>query len=286
MVGDKENESLGVQPSDTAYSIQDFVNECSIGAHGHAMTTAPDRPIVHRAEPDPTGRRRLFKAAAVGGVAATAGMATAGSARADTLPVGPAEFTTVQVDSSLTISDYTAGDGDQTMLQAGGVIIKQVTIDGHLEQPRLTFDDRGAVLVGQVLTGDEGWDRVGIQPALTATATSPEVALVAEQSPGHRALDPVTGQRRVPLRGGAAITASSPNAAVVATQTDSRYEGTAVQGTSAGGYGGLFAGSRAPVHLVPGRVTHPSSGETGDLYVTARGDLWFCKGGRAWRKIA
>jgi hypothetical protein len=60
---------------------------------------------------------------------------------------------------------------------------------------------------------------------------------------------------------------------------------TAIEGT--GRIGGSFAGRQAQIRLEASRSrTHPDTGVRGDLFVDATGRLWFCKGGRAWRKLA
>jgi hypothetical protein len=67
---------------------------------------------------------------------------------------------------------------------------------------------------------------------------------------------------------------------------------TGVFGVSmqAGGRGGQFAGSAAPIRLVPSSTTsHPASGARGDLYVDNAGRLWFCQVGgnpATWRLVS
>jgi hypothetical protein len=36
----------------------------------------------------------------------------------------------------------------------------------------------------------------------------------------------------------------------------------------------------------PGAIDHPSEGESGDVFVDAAGNLWFCKGPGTWVKLA
>jgi hypothetical protein len=60
-----------------------------------------------------------------------------------------------------------------------------------------------------------------------------------------------------------------------------------VRGSSPVGRGALFAGKAAQVKLKPSSaVTHPTSGQRGDLFVDASGRLWFCKGGTTWKQLA
>lgn len=61
-----------------------------------------------------------------------------------------------------------------------------------------------------------------------------------------------------------------------------------VQGTGAD-RGGVFEGGTtgAAVQLVASSAaTHPSSGNTGDLFVDASSKLWYCYGGTNWKQLA
>jgi hypothetical protein len=66
--------------------------------------------------------------------------------------------------------------------------------------------------------------------------------------------------------------------------------GTGVVGRAPAGRGGLFAGRKAQLRLVPSSAaTHPTSGATGDLFVDKSGRLWFCrKGGNpaVWKQVS
>lgn len=63
--------------------------------------------------------------------------------------------------------------------------------------------------------------------------------------------------------------------------------GTAVGATSTSGRGGIFTGGPAAIQLTPSTApTHPASGLAGDLFVDAGHNLWFCKGGSVWVKLA
>ena len=62
---------------------------------------------------------------------------------------------------------------------------------------------------------------------------------------------------------------------------------TGVFGAAKGGRGGVFKGSVAPLKLVAStKITHPASGQKGDLFVDKSGRLWFCKGGTTWHRLA
>ena len=55
-------------------------------------------------------------------------------------------------------------------------------------------------------------------------------------------------------------------------------QGAGVEGRSILGRGGVFAGKRAQVRLVPSTVnTKPAAGKRGDLFVDSTGRLWYCK---------
>jgi hypothetical protein len=76
---------------------------------------------------------------------------------------------------------------------------------------------------------------------------------------------------------------NAPGHAVVGVNDNA---GLGVNGISAKGRGGAFAGKAAAVRLVPTTAaTHPSSGLGGDLYVDTSKRLWFCKGGTTWVQI-
>ena len=56
---------------------------------------------------------------------------------------------------------------------------------------------------------------------------------------------------------------------------------------ASGERGGVFAGSIAQLQLRPSdQSSHPTSGEAGDLFVDRSRRLWFCAGGRDWRRVA
>jgi hypothetical protein len=63
--------------------------------------------------------------------------------------------------------------------------------------------------------------------------------------------------------------------------------GAGVHGKSVGGRGGVFVGKLAGIRLTPtAQLTHPTKGLAGDLVVDKNNELWFCKGGTSWVKIA
>ncbi|HWE62493.1 MAG TPA: hypothetical protein VHB98_12340 [Chloroflexota bacterium] len=67
----------------------------------------------------------------------------------------------------------------------------------------------------------------------------------------------------------------------------SSNSGAALGATSASGRGGIFTGGPAAIQLTPSTAaTHPASGTAGDLFVDASHNLWFCKGGLVWVKLA
>ncbi len=78
-------------------------------------------------------------------------------------------------------------------------------------------------------------------------------------------------------------TNSSTGPAVYGTNSSS---GVGVWGSSAEGRGGQFAGAKAQVRLVPSEGTRPAVGKTGDFFVDNSKQLWFCKGGNQWVKLA
>jgi hypothetical protein len=62
--------------------------------------------------------------------------------------------------------------------------------------------------------------------------------------------------------------------------------GVGVAGVSAAGRGGLFAGKKAQLRLVPSAAaSHPSTGAKGDLFVDTSGRLWFYTGA-TWKRVS
>jgi hypothetical protein len=60
-----------------------------------------------------------------------------------------------------------------------------------------------------------------------------------------------------------------------------------LKGTSALGRGAVVAGKKAQLKLAPSAaLTHPTSGQMGDLFVDKSGRLWFCKGATTWKQLA
>ncbi len=90
--------------------------------------------------------------------------------------------------------------------------------------------------------------------------------------------------------GGSGVVGKTLGSLRAAVLGDSDDAGPGVRGVSDKGRGGTFAGSAAQVRLEPGsRTTHPTVGQTGDLYLDRRGRLWFCKQGGSpstWRQLA
>lgn len=80
---------------------------------------------------------------------------------------------------------------------------------------------------------------------------------------------------------------AAPRKTGVHGRADQDGSSVGVNGSSANGRGGLFAGKLAQLRLVPSTATtHPSSGVRGDLFVDKSGRLWYCKGGTAWSQLA
>jgi hypothetical protein len=77
----------------------------------------------------------------------------------------------------------------------------------------------------------------------------------------------------------------------IAMRGRSNGSGDGVEGISAGGVGGFFAGGAAALHLVPAQTTgHPWSGLhlRGDLLMDRTGTLWVCVASGTpgtWHKI-
>jgi hypothetical protein len=121
--------------------------------------------------------------------------------------------------------------------------------------------------------------------AMVATASGAAPTLHATNSGSGPAIQATTQGSSAP--GTAAVVGNSRTATgVLGLSTGS----VGVEGRSQTGRGAVFAGASAQVKLMPGsRPTHPSSGETGDLYCDGHGRLWFCKKGGSpatWKQVA
>ena len=66
--------------------------------------------------------------------------------------------------------------------------------------------------------------------------------------------------------------------------------GPGLKATSVAGRGIVAAGKVAPLQLKPSKsASHPTRGQTGDLFVDKTGRLWFCQAGGAtatWKQLA
>jgi hypothetical protein len=88
---------------------------------------------------------------------------------------------------------------------------------------------------------------------------------------------------------GIAIVASVANAKSSATASKGTTvgSGAGVEGQSAEGVGGKFAGKTAQLQLVPSTaIAPPPIGVAGQLFVDRANRLWFCQGDAGWRQLA
>ena len=88
---------------------------------------------------------------------------------------------------------------------------------------------------------------------------------------------------------GIAIVASVANehSSASASKGTTVGSGPGVEGQSALGVGGKFAGKAAQLELVPSTaVVPPATGAAGQLFVDRANRLWFCQGGSAWKQLA
>ena len=88
---------------------------------------------------------------------------------------------------------------------------------------------------------------------------------------------------------GIAIVASVANEKSTASASKGTTvgSGAGVEGQSAQGVGGKFAGKAAQLQLVPSTASGPPQfGVAGQLFVDRANRLWFCQGGSTWRQLA
>jgi hypothetical protein len=138
-----------------------------------------------------------------------------------------------------------------------------IAVYGEIDNPASDADAIGGVTNGSGAAF--GGLATGVGPAVEATTWGTGTALLAT----------ISGK-------------TNANAAVTASTNGT---GAAVQGTATGasGRGAVFSGKAAQAKLVPGTTaSHPTSGQTGDLYVDASARLWFCTVGgttATWKQV-
>jgi hypothetical protein len=133
--------------------------------------------------------------------------------------------------------------------------------------------------VGVVGTGNTGVSGTGVT-GVSATGTGPGGVGVSAFAPDLGVTATSSDPSGIGVQG---IALGSGGRGVVGSSS----AGTGVQGTSSSGRGGIFTGGPAAIQLTPSTAsTHPASGQAGDLFVDAGHNLWFCKGGSIWVKLA
>ncbi len=123
---------------------------------------------------------------------------------------------------------------------------------------------------------------------ITSAAKGPQgttgLALAASGSNGadaiHAASDKGSGVAGSSTSGKGVTGASNSNTGVAG----SSVSGIGVSGK--GKRGGVFSGAVAAIQLPPHAGSHPTSGLKGDLFVDHNTNLWFCRGGTTWVKLA
>jgi hypothetical protein len=83
---------------------------------------------------------------------------------------------------------------------------------------------------------------------------------------------------------------ASTNGTGPAVQGKATGSGIGLNGASTNGRGAVLSGGAAPAQLVPSSTatTHPTSGQTGDLFVDKTARLWFCTAGgttATWKQV-
>jgi hypothetical protein len=162
--------------------------------------------------------------------------------QANTVGTGPA--VTGQINNAASSANAVYGTTNGT----GAAVVGQITNAAS-----------SAVAVGGVTNGlgaAFGGLAVGTGPAVAGPAWGTGPAVVAQ-----------------------VVSSSNSQPAVAATTAST---GAALQGTATGtgGRGAILAGVAAQLRLTPASgSTHPTSGQTGDLFVDSTGRLWFCTAG-------
>jgi hypothetical protein len=229
-----------------------------VGTHGHSEQETGDA----------TSRRALLRWAAAGaGAVAVATVAAATPAEA----AGPG--TAVDVGSTSNWNTTQTGVVHNGMTQNGPALNAFRT---NSNTTGVQYSENAGIVAETAFANEDG-----VIGFCAAGATSSGIHGFAFNGRGVVG----TGDQGIGVLG--EIRTGNSSAGSVAVQADNESTGagsiglkaTATAGT--GGLGGSFAGSLAPLQLVPAATTGaPKAGThtAGELYVDSKGDLYFCRG--------
>jgi hypothetical protein len=123
---------------------------------------------------------------------------------------------------------------------------------------------------------------------ITSAAKGPQgttgLALAASGSNGADAIHAASDKGS-----GVAGSSTSGKGVTGASKSNTGVAGSSVSGVGVSGKGkrgGVFSGAVAAIQLPPHAGSHPTSGMKGDLFVDHNTNLWFCRGGTTWVKLA
>jgi hypothetical protein len=202
-----------------------------------------------------TSRRAMLRRGGVAAAASIAGLTLLDQRRAQAA-TGEG-FTLGQANNANTTTSLSVTTADTTL---GPLLL----IDGsELSSTSTTL----------VVNGPAGGG-VALQITSSSSAKMPGLAVSAT---GAGAAGGVVGSSG----SGTGVTGTSKSGTAVVA-TSSSGDGLKATGTR----GGVFAGTISQVRLTPAKGPHPHSGFAGDLFVDHDNDLWFCKGGTHWVKLA
>jgi hypothetical protein len=252
------------------------------------------------APPAPEGEQRISRARLlrIGGVAAAAGIGTvvlrpspAGAT------IGSMQFGQ-QSDAGTDSTGLTSTNGTDTLHVSNGA-----------GAPAVQARSGGAAIVGSGgvvgITRGAGPGLLGQADAATGPAVKGRIDNAAATAPTIEAaqngtgagvfshIDSATNANRAvqALTEGVGLAVlgqvANPGSKSAAVRGQTSGFGAGVEGVSALGAGGRFAGKTAQIQLVPSTASsHPTSGAAGQLFVDRSNRLWFCKGGTNWHQLA
>jgi len=227
-----------------------------------------------------TTRRNMLRRSGVVAAASVAGLTLLDQRRAEAATGGNFVLGTAN-DANATTQLHL------TPLNNGATLVPLFRVDGRGlsgTSTSMIVDGPGS-LQGIALTVNGNAGGTGI---ITSAAKGPQgttgLALAASGSNGadaiHAASDKGSGVAGSSTSGKGVTGASNSNTGVAG----SSVSGIGVSGN--GKRGGVFSGAVAAIQLPPHAGSHPTSGLKGDLFVDHNTNLWFCRGGTTWAKLA
>ena len=268
----------------------------------HATSAQPANggtsALLRQSEANRTSRRQMLRRGGMVAVAA-AGLTLLDQRRAEaaTMNGGPFILGTVNNANATTeLVPTNAGTLATPLFRVDGTTLSSTSTTVIIDAPPgpngvgLVINAPGGAL-GVAVNGGAG--AFGVSAGASSTATTVGLAVSGNGSGTAGGVSGSSGS------GAGVAGESNTGVAVQGTITNTSSGAYAVYGTTAGsgaairGYGsgtgargGDFTGNVAGIRIRPASGPHPASGKIGDFFVDSKNDLFFCKGGTTWVKLA